>query len=174
MGNNNKSVLTQSLKRIKEKHNLTIESWAERANVPESTVARYLSSSLNIPNFPYVCAMLKSVDESIDAFYDSIDKKIDDPTEALRLDAVPAAVVGEVIVDMPETTAAIKERIIVQTEDLQAQKAIVREKDATISLLEAKLEMMERLLEEKEHTIEIIEETSARRLQALQLLCSAQ
>lgn len=174
MGNNNKSVLTQSLKRIKEKHGLTTEAWAKKANVPESTVARYLSSSLNIPNFPYVCALLKSVDESIDVFYDSIDKKIDDPVDALKLDAVPTAIVGDVVMDMPESTAAMQERIIVQTEDLLAQKAVVKEKDATISLLEAKLEMMERLLEEKEHTIEIIEETSARRLQALQLLCSAQ
>ena len=113
MGNNNKSLLTQSLKRIKEKHGLTIESWAEKANVPESTVARYLSSSLNIPNFPYVCAMLKSVNESIDTFYDSIDKKIDDPVDALKLDAVPTAVVGDVVVDTPETAAAIQERIII-------------------------------------------------------------
>lgn len=174
MGNNNKSVLTQSLKRIKEKHGLTIESWAAKANVPESTVARYLSSSLNIPNFPYVCSMLKAVGESIDTFYDSIDKKIDEPVDALKLDAVPTAVVGDVVMDMPETTAAMKERIIIQTEDMQAQKAAMREKDATISLLEAKLEMMERLLEEKERTIETIEETSERRLKALQVLCSAQ
>lgn len=171
---NNKSVLTQSLKRIKEKHGLTIESWAAKANVPESTVARYLSSSLNIPNFPYVCSMLKAVGESIDTFYDSIDKKIDEPVDALKLDAVPTAVVGDVVMDMPETTAAMKERIIIQTEDMQAQKAAMREKDATISLLEAKLEMMERLLEEKERTIETIEETSERRLKALQVLCSAQ
>ena len=171
---NSKSVLTQSLKKIKEKHSLTIETWSAKSNVPESTVARYLSSSLNIPNFPYVCAMLKSVGESIDAFYDSIDKKIDDPVEALKLDAVPAAVVGDIVMDMPETAVDMKERIIVQTEDLQAQKAAMREKDATISLLEAKLEMMERLLEEKERTIETIEETSERRLKALQVLCSAQ
>lgn len=174
MGNSNKSVLTQSLRRIKEKHRLTTETWAEMANVPESTVARYLSSSLNIPNFPYVCALLKCVGESIDDFYDSVDQKIDEPVEALKLDAVPAAIVGNVVVDMPETTAAFQERIIVQTEDLQAQKSIVREKEAEISLLEAKLEMLERLLEEKERTIETIEETSARRLHALQILCSAQ
>ena len=174
MGNNNKSLLTQSLKRIKEKHDLTIEAWAEKANVPESTVARYLSSSLNIPNFPYVCAMLKAVDESIDSFYDCLDKKTDAPVEALKLDAVPAAIVGDVVMDMPETTAAIQERILVQTEDLQAQRAIVREKEATISLLEAKLEMMERLLEEQERTLESVEEISARRLHALQVLCSAQ
>ena len=75
---------------------------------------------------------------------------------------------------MPETSAAFKERILVQTEDLQAAKAMMREKDAFISLLEAKLEMMERLLEEKERTIEVIEETSERRLKALLTLCSAQ
>lgn len=174
MGNSNKSVLTQGLKRIKEKHKVTTEKWAEMANIPEPTLARYLSSSLNLPNFPYVCALLRCLEEPIDAFYDSIINKVDEPVDALKLDAVPAAVVGEVVVDLPETTAAIKERIIVQTEDLLAQKAIVREKDATISLLEAKVEMMERLLEEKERTIETIEETSARRLKALQVLCSAQ
>ena len=171
---NSKSLLTQSLKKVKERHGLTIESWAAKANVPESTVARYLSSSLNIPNFPYVCAMLKAVGESIDTFYDGIDKKIDEPVDALKLDAVPAAIVGDVVMDTPETTAAMQERIIVQTEDLQATKATIREKDATISLLEAKLEMMEKLLEEKERTIEVIEETSERRLKALQVLCSAQ
>ena len=170
----NKSLLTQSLKRVKDRYGLTIETWAEKSNVPESTVARYLSSSLNIPNFPYVCAMLKSVGESIDEFYDSLDQKIDAPSEALKLDAVPPAVVGDVVVDLPETAAAIRERIIVQTEDLQAMRAVVRDKDATIGLLEAKLEMMERLLEEKERTIETIEETSTRRLHALQVLCSAQ
>ena len=174
MGNSNKSVLTQSLKRVKEKHGLTIESWAEKANVPESTVARYLSSSLNIPNFPYVCAMLKAVGESIDAFYDAVDQKIDVPVDALKLDAVPTAIIGDVVVDMPESDVAFKERILVQAEDLQAQKSILREKDAAISLLEAKLEMMERLLEEKERTIETIEEISARRQHALQILCSAQ
>ena len=174
MGNSNKSVLTQSLKRIKEKHGLTIETWAEKANVPESTVARYLSSSLNIPNFPYVCAMLKAVGESIDTFYDSIDQKIEVPVEALKLDAVPTAIVGDVVLDTPENKAAMQERLIIQAEDVQAQKAIIREKDATISLLEAKLEMMERLMEEKEKTLEAVEETSARRLHALQVLCSAQ
>jgi transcriptional regulator with XRE-family HTH domain len=173
VGNSNKSLLTQSLKRIKEKHGLTIESWAEKANVPESTVARYLSSSLNIPNFPYVCAMLKAVDESIDCFYDSIDKKIDVPVEALKLDAVPTAVVGDVVVDTPETAAAIQERIIVQAEAMQAQAATVREHAATIELLEAKLEMTERIVEEKERTISSLEDLCRRRLQALQALCAS-
>ena len=86
---NSKSLLTQSLKRVKEKHGLTIETWAEKSNVPESTVARYLSSSLNIPNFPYVCAMLKAVGESIDTFYDTLDKKIDAPSAPSSSPSVP-------------------------------------------------------------------------------------
>lgn len=174
MGNSNKSVLTQSLKRIKEKHGLTIESWAAKSRVSKSSVSRYLSSSLNIPSFPYVCAMLKCVGESIDEFYDALDEKIDIPADALKLDAVPTAIVGDVAIDVPESKASIQERILLQAEDLQAQIAIVREKEATIDLLEAKLEMMERLMEEKERTIEALEETNARRLHALQVLCSAQ
>ena len=171
---NGKNLIAQNLKRVKEKHHVTTEYWAKIASIPPSTLARYLSSSLNIPNFPYVCALLKSLDEPIDAFYESIVQKIEDPVDALKLDAVPTAIVGDVVVDMPETTADFKERILVQTEDLQAQKAIIREKEATISLLEAKLEMMERLLEEKERTLESVEEISARRLHALQVLCAAQ
>lgn len=170
----NKSLLAMSLNRIKERHGLTIDSWAAKSNVPKSTVARYLSSSLNVPNFPAVCAMLKCVGESIDEFYNLIDQKIDLPSEALKLDAVPTAIVGDIPIDMPETAAAIQERIILQTEDLQAQRAMVREKDAAIELLEAKLEMMERLLEEKERTLETIEAVSERRLKALQIVCSAQ
>ena len=167
MGNCNKSLIAQGLKRIKEKHHLTIEAWAKMANIPESTVARYLSSSLNIPNFPYVCALLKCVNEPIDAFYDSIDQKTDAPVEALKLDAVPAAVVGDVVIDTPEAAADIQERIIVQAENMKALQTIIREKEAAINLLETKMEMMERMLEASE-------ETSARRLHALQMLCSAQ
>ena len=105
MKNKNKSELTLSLNRIKEKHGLTIESWSAKSNVSKSSVSRYLSSSLNIPSFPYVCAMLKCVGESIDEFYDNLDKKINVPADALKLDAVPVAIVGDVVLDMPETTA---------------------------------------------------------------------
>ena len=171
---NGKNLIAQNLKRVKEKHHVTIEHWAKIASIPESTLARYLSSSLNIPNFPYVCALLKSLNEPIEPFYDSIVQKIEDPVDALKLDAVPTAIVGDVVVDMPETTADFKERILVQTEDLQAQKAIIREREATIDLLEAKLELLERLLEEKERTLESVEEISARRLRALHALCSAE
>lgn len=169
-----KNLIAQALKKLKDKHNITIEEWAEKSGVPSGTIARYLSSSLNIPNFPYVCAMIKSLGESIDVFFAGIDNKIDAPSDALRLDAVPAAVVGDIPVDTPESKAAMQERIIVQTEDLQAQRALVREKDAVIELLEAKLEMTERIIEEKDRTIANIEDISKRRLQAIQALCMAQ
>lgn len=170
-----KSLLCQGLKRIKAKHgDITIKDWALKSGVPESTIARFLSASLNIPNFPAVCAMLKCLGESIDEFYNSLDAKIDAPADALRLDAVPVSVIGDVPVDMPEDKAAIQERIIVQAEEVQQQKAVVREKDAEIALLEARLEMTERVLEEKERTISNLEDINRRRLEALKALCSAQ
>ena len=118
--------------------------------------------------------MIKCLGESIDCFFAGIDDKIAAPVDALKLDAVPPAVVGDIPVDTPESKAAMQERIIVQTEDLQAQRALVREKDAAIELLEAKLEMTERIIEEKNRTISSIEDISKRRLQAIQALCMAQ
>lgn len=169
-----KSLLCINLRKIKEKHGITIKEWAAKSGVPESTIARYLSGSLNIPNFPAVCAMLKCLGECIDEFYNSLDEKINVPADALRLDAVPVSVVGDIPVDMPEDKAAIQERIIVQTEEVQQQRAIVREKDAQIELLETKLDMTERVLEEKERTIAYLEDISQRRLVAINALCSAQ
>lgn len=170
----NKNLIAQELKRIKEKYHITNEEWSRRSGVPASTIARFLSASLNIPNFPAVCAMLKCLGESIDEFYARIDAKVDTPADALKLDAVPISVIGDVPVDMPETKAEIQERIIVQAEEMQSQKALVRERDAAIELLEAKLEMTERVLEEKERTISNLEDICSRRLKALQALCSAQ
>lgn len=169
-----KNLIAQALKKLKDKYGITIEEWALKSGVPAGTIARYLSSSLNIPNFPYVCAMIKCLGESIDEFFASIDKKIDTPSDALKLDAVPPAVVGDIPVDNIETKTAMQERILVQTEDLQAQRALVREKDACIELLEAKLEMTERILEEKDRTITNLEDINKRRLNALMALCSAQ
>ena len=170
-----KSLLSMGLRRIKAKHgDITIHDWSVRSGVPESTIARFLSASLNIPNFPAVCAMLKCLGESIDEFYDHLDEKIDAPADALKLDAVPVSVIGDIPVDMPEDKAAIQERIIVQTEEVQQQRAIVREKDAEIALLEAKLEMTERVLVEKERTIANLEDINRRRRDAIKALCAAQ
>ncbi len=171
---NSKSLLCQGLNRIKNKHGITTGEWSLQSGVPKSTLARYLSSSLNIPNFPYVCALLKCLNEPIDAFYDSLEDKFDTPVEALKLDAVPVSIVGDMAVDVPEDKAAMQERIIIQTEEVQQQKAFVREKEIQIELLEAKLEMAERVLEEKERTISNLEDINRRRLDALKALCSAQ
>ena len=143
----NKNLIAQELKRIKEKHHITNEEWSRRSGVPVSTIARFLSSSLNIPNFPAVCAMLKCLGESIDEFYARIDAKIGAPAEALKLDAVPVGVVGDIPVDMPETKVEIQERIIVQAEEMQRLKAIEREKDMQIEVLEARMEILERTLD---------------------------
>ena len=143
----NKNLLSQELKRIKEKQHITNEEWSKRSGVPVSSIARFLSSSLNIPNFPAVCAMLKCLGESIDEFYNRIDAKIGVPAEALKLDAVPVSVVGDIQVDMPETKVEIQERIIVQAEEMQRLKAVEREKDMQIEMLEARLDIMERTMD---------------------------
>lgn len=143
----NKNLLSQELKRIKEKHHITNEEWSKRSGVPVSSIARFLSSSLNIPNFPAVCAMLKCLGESIDEFYNQLDEKIGVPAEALKLDAVPVSVVGDIPVDMPETKVEIQERIIVQAEEMQRLKAVEREKDMQIEMLEARLDIMERTMD---------------------------
>lgn len=169
-----RNLIAIALKKTKDKHGITIEDWSARSGVPAGTIARYLSTSLNIPNFPYVCALLRCLGESIDAFFDSIDKKIDAPADALKLDAVPPAVVGDMPVDTPETKAVMQERIIVQTEAMVELRGIVREKDSTIELLEAKLEMCERIIEEKDRSIAALEDSNHRKLLALQAICSAQ
>lgn len=143
----NKNLIAQELKRIKEKYRITNEEWSKRSGVPIGTIARFLSSSLNIPNFPAVCAMLKCLGESIDEFYARIDAKIEVPAEALKLDAVPLGVVGDMPVDMPETKIEIQERIIVQAEEMQRLKAAEREKDMQIEMLEARLDIMDRTMD---------------------------
>lgn len=170
----NQSVIVQALNAVREKHHITQDQWSTKSGVPKSTLVRYLTSSLNMPNFPYVCAMLKCVGESIDDFYASIDQKIDTPADAMKLDAIPPALIDDIPVDTPEGKAAVQERMVVQTEYLQAQMALLREKEAVIELLEAKLEMAERIIDEKDRTISNIEDISKRRLQALQALCQAQ
>lgn len=150
MGKNchNQSLLTQRLNQIKHKHgNISHEAWSQKSGVPKSTLSRFLTSSLNMPNFPAVCAMLKCLGESIDEFYNSIDEKIGVPADALQLDAVPVEIVGDIHVDMPETKLEFQERIIRQAEEIQKLKAESNEKDMQIELLEVRLETYERTLE---------------------------
>ncbi len=150
MGKNchNQSLLTQRLNDVKHKHNnISHDAWSAKSGVPKSTLSRYLSSSLNMPNFPAVCAMLKCLGESIDEFYESIDEKIGVPADALKLEAVPVEIVGEIHVDVPETKLEIQERIIRQAEEIQMLRASEREKDMQIEMLTVRLETMERTLE---------------------------
>lgn len=144
----NKNIIAQELKRIKEKYNLTNESWSKRSGVPAGTIARFLStSSLNMPNFLSLGAMLRCLDEPLDAFYDRIMAKSGAPAEALKLASVPMAVVADGAMDTPETKAEVQERIILQAEEMQRLKAEEREKDMQIEVLEARLEIMERTME---------------------------
>ena len=171
---NSKSLITMELKRIRDKHGITNCKWANMAKVPVDTVNRYLSASVNIPNFPAVCAMLKCLGESIDDFYNRIDAQIDNPSEAMKIDTVLPAVTGDINVDIPQNKAEIQERIIVQAEAMKAQNAAMREKQNEIAMLEMRIEMADRIIEEKDRTIATLEDINRRRLEALKAICSAQ
>ena len=169
-----KSIIAQALTDVGTRHGVTHKQWVALSKVPESSVNRFTSASLTMPNFPYVCAMLTCLGESIDEFWAGIAKKIEKPADALKLDSVPVTIVGDIPLDMPEAKAAVQERIIVQTEVLVEQRALLQEKDAEIELLNARLEMYERILEEKDRTIANLEDSNRRKLLALQAICSAQ
>lgn len=144
----NKNVIALGLRKIKEKHNLTNEGWSKISEVPVSTIARYLStSSLNMPTFVHMCAMLRSVDEPIDEFYDSVMGSVNAPSDALKLAVVSVGVLDRGVLDVPEAKGEMQERLILQTEEMQRLKASEREKDMQIEVLEARLEMAERILE---------------------------
>jgi hypothetical protein len=168
----NRNIIAQELKKIKDKHGITTEEWSKRSSVPVGTINRYINASIYAQNFPYTCALLESLGEPIEPFYRVIANKTETPADALKLDAIPVNI-GDIHVDTPDTKAEIQERIIVQTEELQSQKATIREKDAAIELLEAKLDMLAHILEEKERVISQLEDLSERRLKALQALCVA-
>lgn len=170
---NTKNVIAQQFRKVKEKYGITTEDWSKKSKVPMGTISRYLSASPGWPNFLYTCALLECLGEPFEPFYRAICAKIEAPEDALKFGAIPA-VIGDVPIDVPSAKAEIQERIIVQTEEVQQQRAIVREKDMQIEMLELKLEMFERLLEEKERTVEKLEDINHRRLEALKALCIAQ
>ena len=144
----NKNIIAMELKRIKEKHGLTNESWSKISKVPVSTIARYLSaSSFNMPTALYFCAMLRSINESVDEFYDIITKNANAPSDAVKLDTVPVGVIADGALDVPEAKVEIQERIILQAEEMQRLKDQGLEKDLQIEALTIQLDHAERKME---------------------------
>ena len=144
----NKNIIALELKKIKEKYNLTNETWSKKSDVPVGTVGRYLSAkSVNLPTFQHMCAMLRCLNESADDFYDRITVKTGVPAEVLKLGVVPTGVVDEMSLEVPEAKKEIQERIILQAEEIQKLKTESNEKDMLIELLEVRLETYERTLE---------------------------
>lgn len=143
-----KNAIAQELKAIKEKHGLTNESWSKRSGVPAPTIGRYLSAaSLNMPSFFLLGAMLDCLGESLDAFFKRVIAKSGAPADVIKLSTVPAAMVAEGALDVPEAKIEMQERIILQAEEMQRLRASEREKDMQIEMLEAQLEIAERKME---------------------------
>lgn len=144
----NKNIIAVELKKIRDKYNLTNESWSKRSGVPIGTISRYLcAKTLNMPTFPTLCAMLVCVDESIDEFYKRITARTDVPADLLKLDTVTVGIVDDVHTEAPEIKKEMQERIILQAEEIQKLKAEGAEKDMQIEVMEIRLLSMERTLE---------------------------
>lgn len=144
----NKNIIALEFKKIKEKYNLTNESWSKKCGVPVGTIGRYLSAkSVNLPTYLHTCAMLRCVNESADDFYDRVTAQTGVPAEVLKLGVVPTGVVDELPLEVPEAKKEIQERIILQAEEIQRLRTESNEKDMQIELLEVRLETMERVLE---------------------------
>lgn len=63
-------VTRDKLNSIKDKYHLTNEQWADMSGVPVGTVSGIMSGRTARPAFEDIGAMLRSVGESLDIFYD--------------------------------------------------------------------------------------------------------
>ena len=64
-----RNIISRELNRIKDRHGLTHESWAQKSSVPVGTISRYLGYNCGVPNYMHLCSMLDCVGEDIQAFY---------------------------------------------------------------------------------------------------------
>lgn len=159
---NKKNVVSQELNRIKEKHGLTNESWANLSGVPKGTVNRYLSYNAGIPNYVYVCAMLKCVGESIDEFDRVISSAGASPAELVSAPTAEAELRSDVLRD-PTLVPSMQERIAEQSEKLQELQGLVhahdmqlQEKRAAIHELDAQLQERQAVIHEQDAQLRVL------------------
>lgn len=128
---NKKNVVCQELNRIKEKHGLTNESWANLSGVPKGTVNRYLSYNSGIPSYAYVGAMLKCVGESIDEFDRVISSTGASPADLASTPMAETELKSDPLHD-PTLVPSMQERIAEQSEKLQELQVLVHEHDTQL------------------------------------------
>lgn len=149
---NKKNVVCQELNRIKEKHGLTNESWANLSGVPKGTVNRYLSYNSGIPNYAYVCAMLKCVGESIDEFDRGISSAGALPADLASAPAAEAELKSDPLYD-PTLVPSMQERIAEQSEKLQELQGLVQDHDMQLQEKQAAINARDAQLQERQDFI---------------------
>lgn len=159
-----RNIVSKELNRIKEKHKLTHKSWSEISGVPVGTVSRYLGYNLGVPNFAHICAMLGSVNESVDDFYKvvngAIQQAVANPEVISDTPPVPK-------IDLAQDASALrsmKERVIEQNEAVLSYLAEIHEQDAQLRVLRAEMRSMEKTIFERDaHIVELNSELKCQR-----------
>ena len=144
-----RNLVSKELNRIKELHGLTHKSWAEMSGVPIGTVSRYLSYNVGVPNFAHICSMLGCIDESVEAFYASVNGS------SAKAD-VPAFVPESTPVDPQRDRsllASMQERVSEQNETILEHLSTIHEQDAQIREIRAEMRSLEKTIAERDASI---------------------
>lgn len=145
-----RNIISKELNRIKDRHGLTHESWAQKSSVPVGTISRYLGYNCGVPNYMHLCAMLDCVGEDIKAFYRLITGAAD------RAPNVPAAVPESIPMDPQKDVTLLRsmqERVTEQSETMLGYLSELHEQDAQLRELRAEMRGYEKTISEREKRI---------------------
>ena len=142
-----RNIISQELNRIKDRHGLTHESWAQKSSVPVGTISRYLGYNCGVPNYMHLCAMLDCVGEDIQAFYRLIIGAAEHAPD------VPAAVPQSIPIDPQKDVTLLRsmqERVTEQGETMLSYLSEIHEQDAQLRELRVEMRATEKSLGERE------------------------
>ena len=149
-----RNIFSRELNKIKDKHGLTHQSWADKSGVPKGTISRYLGYNMGVPNMAHLCAMLHCVNESADEFFAAVNGAVQKADAA-----APAAPVVPAIIPTadPRNDAdvlrSLQERVLEQTEAIVEHLNTIHEQDAQLREARAQLHALERTICERDASI---------------------
>lgn len=142
-----RNIISRELNRIKDRHGLTHESWAQKSSVPVGTISRYLGYNCGVPNYMHLCAMLDCVGEDIQAFYRLITGAAEHAPD------VPAAVPENIPMDPQKDITLLRsmqERVAEQGETMLSYLSEIHEQDAQLRELRAEMRGTEKTIAERD------------------------
>lgn len=142
-----RNIISRELNRIKDRHGLTHESWAQKSSVPVGTISRYLGYNCGVPNYMHLCSMLDCVGEDIQAFYRLITGAAEHAPD------MPAAVPENIPMDPQKDVTLLRsmqERVAEQGETMLSYLSEIHEQDAQLRELRVEMRGTEKTLAERE------------------------